>query len=354
MLGPDDRYDIAHFEFIMRSARAIVERRPELADHISVSLHCELADILNAYTTLVEREGKLTGLRAYSAARPPHSEGLAVWIASYLANETNCMNINLLHLSSRKAVDAAWTMQQVFPHIAFRREVTVGHLLLDTDCDMRRACQGQSADPPARGCRGAVAGGARPQDRLDRQRSRLLLGRAEMVEGRPGQYLARQVRLRRHRIPAVRRGERGQQARPVLQPHGRIAELESGAAIRPASTKATSLPVSMPTSCWSIRTKPLRCAPPSRSPSRVIRRSKARNSPAGSRARSCAARWSIMAATSSARRAAAICIGRANSELRLPQQRDAEATSGRAPNRSEINRSGRYAAIAAAAFCCLT
>ena len=135
MLGPDDRYDIAHFEFIKRAARAIVERHPDLADHISVSLHCELADILNAYTTLVEREGKLSGLRAYSAARPPHSEGLAVWIASYLANETNCMNINLLHLSSRKAVDAAWTMQQVFPHIAFRREVTVGHLLLDTDCE---------------------------------------------------------------------------------------------------------------------------------------------------------------------------------------------------------------------------
>ena len=135
MLGPDDRYDIAHFEFVMRAARSVVERRPELADHISVSLHCELADILNAYTTLVEREGKLSGLHAYSAARPPHSEGLAVWIASYLANETNCMNINLLHLSSRKAVDAAWTMQQVFPHIAFRREVTVGHLLLDTDCE---------------------------------------------------------------------------------------------------------------------------------------------------------------------------------------------------------------------------
>ena len=147
MLGPDDRYDIAHFEFIMRSARAIVEKHPELADHISVSLHCELADILNAYTTLVEREGKLTGLRAYSAARPPHSEGLAVWIASYLANETNCMNINLLHLSSRKAVDAAWTMQQVFPHIAFRREVTVGHLLLDTDCE--RAVHAK-VNPPIR------------------------------------------------------------------------------------------------------------------------------------------------------------------------------------------------------------
>ena len=135
MLGPEDRYDIAHFEFVMRSARSIMERRPELAEYISVSLHCELAEILNAYTTLVEREGKLSGLHAYSAARPPHAEGLAVWIASYLANETNCMNINLLHLSSRKAVDAAWTMQQVFPHIRFRREVTVGHLLLDTDCE---------------------------------------------------------------------------------------------------------------------------------------------------------------------------------------------------------------------------
>jgi allantoinase len=134
MIGPEERYDIAHFEFIMRGARRLMAEHPELADHISVSLHCELADILNAYTTLVEREGKLTGLHAYSAARPPHSEGLAVWIASYLANETNCMNINLLHLSSRKAIDAAWTMQQVFPHIRFRREVTVGHLLLDTDC----------------------------------------------------------------------------------------------------------------------------------------------------------------------------------------------------------------------------
>ena len=134
MIGPDERYDIAHFEFIMRSARRLMEKYPALAAHISVSLHCELAEILNAYTKIVEREGKLSGLQAYHAARPPHSEGLAIWIASYLANETNCLNINLLHLSSRKAVEAAWTMQQVFPHIAFRREVTVGHLLLDVDC----------------------------------------------------------------------------------------------------------------------------------------------------------------------------------------------------------------------------
>jgi len=135
MIGPDERYDIAHFEFIMRSAQRLMKKFPDRANHISVSLHCELAEILTAYTKIVEREGKLTGLEAYSAARPPHSEGLAIWIASYLANETNCLNINLLHLSSRKAIEAAWIMQQVFPHIAFRREVTVGHLLLDTSCE---------------------------------------------------------------------------------------------------------------------------------------------------------------------------------------------------------------------------
>ena len=134
MIGPDDRYDIAHFEFIMRSAQRLMEKFPEKSPYISVSLHCELAEILDAYTKIVEREGRLDGLAAYSAARPPHSEGLAIWIASYLANETNCLNINLLHLSSRKAIDAALIMQQVFPHVAFRREVTVGHLLLDTNC----------------------------------------------------------------------------------------------------------------------------------------------------------------------------------------------------------------------------
>jgi allantoinase len=133
MIGPDERYDIAHFEFIMRSARRMMDKHPDMAEHISVSLHCELAEILTAYTKMVERDGKLKGLRAYSAARPPHSEGLAIWIASYLAYETDCLNINLLHLSSKKAIDAALMMQDVFPHINFRREVTVGHLLLDVD-----------------------------------------------------------------------------------------------------------------------------------------------------------------------------------------------------------------------------
>ncbi|MDE5097251.1 MAG: amidohydrolase family protein, partial [Trichodesmium sp. St16_bin4-tuft] len=104
-----------------------------MQDYISLSLHCEIADILNAYTKIVQNDKSLTGLKAYSAARPPHSEALAIVIASYLAYETNCVNINLLHLSSQKALVAVLMMQTTFPHINFRREVTVGHLLLDVD-----------------------------------------------------------------------------------------------------------------------------------------------------------------------------------------------------------------------------
>ena len=132
-LEAGERYDFAHFEFIMRRIKEMLHDYPEQAPYISLSLHCEIADILNAYTAMVEREGKLKGLHAYNAARPPHSEGLAVFIASYLAYETDCLNINLLHLSSRKALQAALMMQDLFPHINFRREVTVGHLLLDID-----------------------------------------------------------------------------------------------------------------------------------------------------------------------------------------------------------------------------
>ena len=133
MIKKEERYDFAHFEFIMRGLTQLRERYPEAQDFISLSLHCEVAEILSAYTKIVQKDANLTGLKAYSAARPPHSEGLAIFIASYLAHETDCGNINLLHLSSRKAVEAALMMDTIFPHINFKREVTVGHLLLDVD-----------------------------------------------------------------------------------------------------------------------------------------------------------------------------------------------------------------------------
>ncbi|HUZ39941.1 MAG TPA: dihydroorotase family protein [Acidimicrobiales bacterium] len=133
MLPEGESYDYAHFEFIMRGIQKAREdaRFSDIADEISLSLHCETAEIMAAYTKIVEEEGRLKGLEAYHESRPPHSEGLAITIASYLAHVTEMPNINLLHLSSRRAVEAAMMMATTFPNVNFRREVTIGHLLAD-------------------------------------------------------------------------------------------------------------------------------------------------------------------------------------------------------------------------------
>ena len=150
MIGEDDRYDVAHFEFIMRGIQAAREAMPHKARQISLSLHCETAEIMTAYTRLVEGDkskNRLKGLAAYSASRPQHSEGLAVFTAAYLAHETALPNINLLHLSSKKAVQAALMMAEVFPHIDFKREVTIGHLMLDITS---KAAELAKVNPPIR------------------------------------------------------------------------------------------------------------------------------------------------------------------------------------------------------------
>ena len=57
MIGEDEQYDIAHFEFVMRGVQKAREQLPALAAQISLSLHCETAEIMTAYTKLV-REGQ--------------------------------------------------------------------------------------------------------------------------------------------------------------------------------------------------------------------------------------------------------------------------------------------------------
>ncbi len=146
MTPPGERYDYAHFEFVMRAVQRARESNPDLADRISLSLHCETAEIMAAYSEMVEDEGGPRDLSAYHRSRPPHSEGLAITIASYLAHETGLANINLLHLTSAKALDAALRMRDAFPHIDFRREVTIAHLLTDVG----QAAIGAKVNPPIR------------------------------------------------------------------------------------------------------------------------------------------------------------------------------------------------------------
>ena len=95
MINEEEKYDIAHFEFVMRGVQKAIAQYPDKQEDISLSLHCETAEIMAAYTKLVQADNKLEGLHAYSASRPPHSEGLAIFIASYLANETN---LSLIHI----------------------------------------------------------------------------------------------------------------------------------------------------------------------------------------------------------------------------------------------------------------
>jgi allantoinase len=167
MIPPDQSYDYAHFEFVMRGVQRAREMYPSMADSISLSLHCETAEIMRAYTKIVESDRTLKGLDAYHRSRPPHSEGLAVTIASYLAHETGLANINLLHLSSRKAMEAAMLMAMTFPHVDFRREVTIGHLLADIDT--------------ASGIGGKVNPPIRPRDDVESLWDHLLAGDVSWV-----------------------------------------------------------------------------------------------------------------------------------------------------------------------------
>ena len=96
----------------------------------------------------------------------------------------------------------------MFPHIDFRREVTIGHLMLDTT---RKAAVLAKVNPPIR-----------PREDVEFLWEMLLEGKVDWVvsdhaccrheikvgEDATRQHLARQVRLRRHRVPAARAGER--------------------------------------------------------------------------------------------------------------------------------------------------
>ena len=131
MLDDGDHYDLAHFDFICREAARLQQKYPALAPYIQVSFHCETPEILRAYEHKIRRENQLALLEAYSAARPPHSEALAISIAASLAHHAGLTRVNILHITSRAAMDAALHAQLIYPEIGFGLETTAGHLLLD-------------------------------------------------------------------------------------------------------------------------------------------------------------------------------------------------------------------------------
>ncbi|MDQ7829525.1 MAG: dihydroorotase family protein [Armatimonadota bacterium] len=125
-----DTYDLGHLFLLMERVAAQAHRRGR-EGRISLSLHCEHAELLRVFIEQVRRAG-LRGLEAYHRARPPLSERLSLAEAVLLADATRCP-INLLHLSSREAMGAAVAAKRDYPHLDIRLETTVHHLALTYD-----------------------------------------------------------------------------------------------------------------------------------------------------------------------------------------------------------------------------
>ncbi|MDQ7850374.1 MAG: dihydroorotase family protein [Armatimonadota bacterium] len=122
-----DTYDLGHLFLLMEQVAAQAQRRGG-EGRISLSLHCEHAELLRVFIEQVRRAA-LRGLEAYHRARPPLSERLSLAEALVLADATRCP-INLLHLSSREVMQAAVAAKRDYPHLDIRLETTVHHLAL--------------------------------------------------------------------------------------------------------------------------------------------------------------------------------------------------------------------------------
>jgi len=122
-----DWYDLGHLYLFMQQVAAAAQRYGS-AGRISLSLHCEHAELIRVFIEQVKQAG-LTGLEAYHRARPPLTERLSMAEAVILADASRCP-VNLLHLSSREAIAAASAAKRDYPHLDIRLETTLHHLAL--------------------------------------------------------------------------------------------------------------------------------------------------------------------------------------------------------------------------------
>lgn len=135
-----DEYDLGHLFLIMEKLAEVQLQHPER--RLSLSLHCEQSELMRVFIDRVQRGGGPQNLRAYSEARPPLTEQVAIAEAATLAAHTG-VNVNFLHLSSAEALEAA-------ARTTARRETTLHHLCLDHDELDARGGLGGKVNPPIR------------------------------------------------------------------------------------------------------------------------------------------------------------------------------------------------------------
>jgi allantoinase len=140
-----DVYDLGHLYRFMEAVSAASRRYGNLG-RISLSIHCEHAEIIRTFIDEVRAQG-LEGLEAYSKARPPFQERLAIAEATLLADVAKCP-INLLHLSSAEALAGGLKARSDYPNLDIKLETTLHHLAL-TYQD-KHGIQSAKVNPPIR------------------------------------------------------------------------------------------------------------------------------------------------------------------------------------------------------------
>ncbi|HEY3062842.1 MAG TPA: dihydroorotase family protein [Chloroflexota bacterium] len=142
-----DVYDLGHLYRFMQAVSAASRAYGTPDGRISLSIHCEQPEIIRTMIDEVKANG-LEGLEAYSRARPPFQERLAVAEAALLAAETRCP-VNLLHLSSAEALDAGRKARLDYPELDVRLETTLHHLCLTYET-ARGGIEWGKVNPPIR------------------------------------------------------------------------------------------------------------------------------------------------------------------------------------------------------------
>jgi dihydropyrimidinase/allantoinase len=138
-----DSYDLGHLYRLMTKVAAASKAYGHRG-RISLSLHCEQAELLRVFIEEARRVGA-EGLEAYHKARPPLTEVLSIAEALVLTEATRAP-VNLLHLSSHDAVQAAWIGRHRHPHLDIKLETTLHHLALTYET----SGPGGKVNPPIR------------------------------------------------------------------------------------------------------------------------------------------------------------------------------------------------------------
>ncbi|WP_329024045.1 dihydroorotase [Streptomyces sp. NBC_00690] len=141
-----DEYDLGHLYLILEQLAKTQQDHPDL--RLSLSLHCEQAELMRVFIERTRNSGQPQNLKAYSDGRPTLTEQVAISEATTLAGHTGT-NVNLLHLSSADALRSAITGRQLHGNDA-RFEVTLHHLCLDHETLDARGGLGGKVNPPIR------------------------------------------------------------------------------------------------------------------------------------------------------------------------------------------------------------